>query len=117
MQKNLGKFGFHAIMSHQKPLGGAHEAYSFSFVDGDGCNVGIFFSPSRILRRFPDWAIECLPQCATAHYFAAFAQLRIKGDKNYAKQKCELLQSFNSEMANTLVRKLKAEIERIKVRS
>jgi hypothetical protein len=67
--------------------------------------------------EFSERAIECLSQCATAHYFAALAQLRIKGDKNYAEQKCELLQSFNSEMANTLVRKLKDEIERIKVRS
>jgi hypothetical protein len=67
--------------------------------------------------EFSEKTIECLPQCALAHYIAAVAQLKIKGDKNYAKQKCKLLRSINSEMANTLARKLTSEIEKIRVRS
>jgi len=55
--------------------------------------------------------IEYFPQCAIAHYLAAIAQLKAKGDKDYARQKYELLHSLKSEEANAFSKKLKNEIE------
>jgi hypothetical protein len=64
--------------------------------------------------EFSEKVLEYFPKCAIAHYFVAFADLKVTGDQNYARQKYELLQSFNSEEANTLAQRLKAEIERTK---
>lgn len=61
--------------------------------------------------EFSEKAIEYLPRSAIAHFISAFAQIKAKGDKNYAEQKYELLRSFQSEDANDLAQKLKEEIE------
>jgi hypothetical protein len=61
--------------------------------------------------EFSEKVLEYFPKCAIAHYFAGFAWFNAKADKNFARQKYELLQSFNSEEANTLAHRLKAEIE------
>jgi tetratricopeptide (TPR) repeat protein len=66
---------------------------------------------SRALE-FSEKVIEYFPECATAHYFAAFACLKAKGDKNYAKQTYETLQSFRYEEANTWAIRLKDVIEK-----
>lgn len=60
--------------------------------------------------------IQHFPRCATAHYFAGLAHLKATGDKNFAKQKYELLTSLESEEANILAKKLIDKIEETKVR-
>jgi hypothetical protein len=92
-----------------------------SLVDAEACLGEAIVSGSIELYsdalEFSEKVIECFPQCALAHYFAGFAFLRAKGDENFARQKYELLQSFNSEEANTLAQRLKTEIDKIKARS
>jgi tetratricopeptide (TPR) repeat protein len=61
--------------------------------------------------EFSKKVIEYFPECAIAHYIAAFAHLKAKGDKDYAKQRYELLLSFKSEEVKSLAIKLKEEIE------
>ena len=61
--------------------------------------------------EFSEKVIEYLPRSAIAHFISGFAQLKAKGDKNYAEQKYELLRSFQSEDANDLAQNLKEEIE------
>jgi tetratricopeptide (TPR) repeat protein len=61
--------------------------------------------------EFSKKVIEYFPECAIAHYFAAIAHLKAKEDKDYAKQKYELLLSFKSEEVKSLAMKLKEEIE------
>ena len=60
-------------------------------------------SSEKVIQYFP-WSI-------IAHYISAVAHLKGLGDKNYAKQKYKLLQTFKSEVANNLAQKLKIEIE------
>jgi hypothetical protein len=60
--------------------------------------------------EFSEKVLECFPRCAIAHYFAAVAYLKVKGDKNYAKQKLDLPQSIKSNDADTLAQKLKEEM-------
>ncbi len=64
--------------------------------------------------EFSEEVIIYFPDCAIAHYFAGIACLKCKGDQNYARQECELLQSFKSDDADALAKKLKEEIERTK---
>jgi tetratricopeptide (TPR) repeat protein len=61
--------------------------------------------------EFSKKVIEYFPECAIAHYIAAFAHLKAKGGKDYAKQRYELLLSFKSEEVKSLAIKLKEEIE------
>ena len=64
--------------------------------------------------EFSEKVIEYLPSSAIAHFISAFARLRALGDRDYAQQKYELLQSFQSEEANELAQKLKEEMEVVK---
>ena len=58
--------------------------------------------------------LDYFPQCTIAHYFAGLSSLRANGDKKFAMQKCELLQSNESEDAHILAKRLKAEIDKNK---
>jgi hypothetical protein len=86
-----------------------------SLVDAEACLGEAMVSGAIELYsdalEFSEKVIECFPQCALAHYFAGFAWFKAKGDKDYARKKCEILQSIESEEANTLAQRLKAEIE------
>jgi hypothetical protein len=65
---------------------------------------------SRALE-YSEKVIQYFPWSVIAHYISAVAHLKGLGDKNYAKQKYKLLQTFKSEEANNLAKKLKIEIE------
>lgn len=60
--------------------------------------------------EFSEKVLKCFPRCAIAHYFAAVAHLKVKGDKNYAKHKCDVLQSIKTDDADTLTQKLKEQM-------
>jgi hypothetical protein len=60
--------------------------------------------------EFSEKVPECFPRCVIAYYFAAVAHLRVKGDKDYAKHNCDVLQSIKSDDADTLAQKLKEQM-------
>ena len=63
---------------------------------------------------YADQVIASFPWSVIGHYISAVAHLKVLGDKQYAQQTYELLQTFKSEAANNLAKNLISEIEATK---
>ena len=61
--------------------------------------------------EYADQVIDSFPWSVIGHYISAMAHLKALGDKKYAQQTYELLQTFKSDEAKYWAKELKHEIE------